>query len=544
MTILKRFSIFCFLLTFFSFSLKGQTTMWGEEGSVSFITSQNTYVKFTSTANIRTGDTLFIRQNDQAIPALVVKDLSSVSCVCVPLSDLKFNVSDKVYSIRVEGRKTIREQPVQSFVPVQLVPGSDSLKTGQVPEKKRLQQIHGYFNIASYTNLTNNSGAGSQRMKYTFSLLAKNIGDTKLSAECYIAFIHSNKNWDEIQSNLFNGLKIYNLNLSYDFSKTFSLLLGRKINPKLSNMGANDGLQFEMRFKPITVGIIAGFRPNYSDYGFNANLFQYGLYLFNQVNGKNGNMQSTLAYVEQMNDWKTDRRFLYLQHVNSLVKNLTFYGSAELDLYRMTFNTQDSSYSSNMTPRLTNLYLSLNWRVIKQLSLSFSYNNMQNVIYYQTYKSYLDKMQDPATLQGFGLQIVVRPVNKLSIGLNGAYRFEQNDPKNTKNVYGYITYSQIPGINISATASVNLIQTSFIGGAIYGLSLSRDFAKGKLYAGLGYRYVDYRYYGSEINTPQNVGEVSLTWRIYKRISFTVYYEGTFEKYNSYNRIYGQLNLGF
>jgi hypothetical protein len=255
-------------------------------------------------------------------------------------------------------------------------------------------------------------------------------------------------------------------------------------------------------------------------------------------------MQSTLAYVEQMNDWKTDRRFIYLQHVNSLVKNLTFYGSAELDLYRMVFNATDSSYSSSMTPRLTNLYLSLNWRVIKQLSLSFSYNNMQNVIYYQTYKSYLDKMQDPATLQGFGLQIVVRPVNKLSIGINGSYRFEQKDPKNTKNVYGYITYSQIPGINVSVTASVNLLQTSYIGGGIYGLSLSRDFARGKLYGSLGYRYVDYRYYGSEIYTPQNVGEVSLTWRIYKRISFTVYYEGTFEKYNSFNRIYGQLNLGF
>jgi len=542
-------SLLLFILaTLTGLTMVAQNIPWGDEGVVSFVTSQNVYVKFSSTANIRSGDTLYSRQNDAALPALIVKDLSSTSCVCIPLGEKKFNVNDRIYALKIEGRKQGKDQPVPVYttVPaVQPVPAADSLKPVQPAQKQRLQQIHGYFNVSSYTNLASTSSANSQRMKYTFSLLARNIGDSKFSAECYISFIHSNRNWGEIQKDLFNGLKIYNLNFTYDISSKYSLLLGRKINPKLSSMGANDGIQFEMRYKPITIGLIAGFRPNYSNYGFNANLFQYGIYLFNQVNGKHGNMQSTLAYVEQMNAWKTDRRYIYLQHVNSLVKNLTFYGSVELDLYRMVFNAQDSSYSSNMKPRLTNLYLSLNWRIIRQLSVNFSYNNMQNVIYYQTYKSYLDMLQDPATLQGFGLQIVLRPVNRLSIGLNGAYRFENADPKTTKNVYGYITYSQIPGIDISATASVNLLQTSYIGGGIYGLSLSKDLAKGKINIGLGYRYVDYRYYGVETTSvPQNVGEFNFTWRIYKRISVSLYYEGTFEKINSYNRIYGQLNLGF
>jgi hypothetical protein len=543
---MRSLPLFIFLSLLSGGILHGQNVAWGEAGSVSFITSQNIYVKFSSTSDIRAGDTLYTRQNEQAQAALVVKDLSSTSCVCIPVGEKKFSVNDRIWSLKTEGRKAPgEEKPVPVVVPVLPVTGNaDTARTQEAPQKKRAQQIHGYFNIASYTNLTNNSGAGSQRMKYTFSLLAKNIGDSKFSAECYMAFIHSNKNWGEIQKDLFNGLKIYNLNFTYDISDKYSLLLGRKINPKLSNMGANDGLQFEMRYKPITIGLIAGFRPNYTNYGFNANLFQYGIYLFNQVNGRNGNMQTTLAYVEQMNAWKTDRRFVYLQHINSLVKNLTFYGSAELDLYRMTFNAQDSSYSSGVSPRLTNLYLSLNWRIIRQLSVTFSYNNMQNVIYYQTYKSYLETLQDPATLQGFGLQILVRPVNRLSIGLNGAYRFEQQDPRQTSNLYGYITYSMIPGINVSATASVNLLRTSYVGGAIYGLSLSRDLAKGKVFIGLGYRYVDYNYYGMEVSTPQNVGELNFTWRIYKRIAFTVYYEGTFEQINSYNRIYGQLNLGF
>jgi len=532
------------LIAFSGQSLKGQPPIPGIDGTISFITSQNVYVKFQSTENISKGDTLFVVRNENVIPALVVTDLSSISCVCVAISDIKLNLSERVFSrksviskaeIEVTGQPPITPPPLHK---------TDSIEPPEKITSPRSQRIHGYLNIASYTNFSDNSATNSQRMKYTFSMLAKNIGNSNLSAECYISFVHSNKTWGEIQQNLFNGLKIYNLNLSYDFGKSFSMLAGRKINPKLSNMGANDGLQLEIKTKPVTIGIIAGFRPNYSDYGFNSDLFQYGAYLFNQYSGKNGNMTTTLAYVEQMNSWKTDRRFAYFQHINSLIKNLTFFGSVEVDLYRLDFNQTDSTYKSSTNPRLTNLYLSLNYRVIKQLTLSLSYNAMQNIIYYETYKSYLDKLLDPGTLQGYIFQVVYRPINKLSIGVTTSYRYEKNDPKQTKNLYGYVTYSQIPGINVSATASVVLLETSYLGGNIYGVNLSRDLVPGKLFMGINYRYVRYNYYSAESTIIQNVGELNLTWRIYKKISMSVYYEGTFEQSNQFNRIYGQLNLGF
>jgi len=309
-------------------------------------------------------------------------------------------------------------------------------------------------------------------------------------------------------------------------------------------MGANDGLQFELKFKPISIGIIAGFRPDYIDYGFNAKLFQAGAYLYNEYSAKNGSMQTTLAFIDQTNDWKTDRRFIYLQHVNSLVKNLVFFGSMEMDLYKLVFNQTDSSYSSSNIFRLTNLYLSLNYRVVRQLSLSFSYSARQNVIYSETYKSLLDKLTDPQTLQGYSLQAVIRPVNMLAIGLTAGYRFEPADAKPSKNFYGYISYSQIPGIKIAATATVTILQTSYINGNIYGFGISKDLFAGKLYGGLTYRYTDYKFYNNEFSSVQNVGEVNLSWRIWKKFSLSVYYEGTWEKANQYNRIYGQLNLGF
>jgi hypothetical protein len=230
--------------------------------------------------------------------------------------------------------------------------------------------------------------------------------------------------------------------------------------------------------------------------------------------------------------------------VNSLVKNLTFFGSVEFDLYKLNYNSVDSTYNSVNVFALTNLYLSLNYRVIKQLSLSFSYSARQNVIYYETYKSLLDKLSDPQTLQGYSLQAVIRPVTRLSIGLTAAYRAEKTDPKPTKNFYGYITYSQIPGINIGVTGTVTILQTSYVNGNIYGIGISKDLVPGKLFGGLTYRYTDYTYVGAEYSTIQNVGEISLNWRMWKRFSLSLYYEGTWDKPEQYNRIYAQLNLGF
>ena len=546
-------ALFPFMLALLAgISLAGQNPGDLPEGTVSYITSQNVYVKFASTDGFTAGDTLFIRKGTTLVPALVVNDLSSISCVCTPVSNVKVTLSDKVWHRPVKAKEPPKTGPTPVPAPVPATSGTGNRpETASTPDSayavtpassKPKQQIRGYLSIGSYSDFSDQT-SNSQRMKYAFSLTARNIGSTNLSAECYISFVHNNKQWDEIRKDLFNGLKIYNLAVNYDFGTRASILLGRKINPKLSNMGPNDGLQFELRFKPISIGIIAGFRPDYTDFGFDANLFQAGGYLYNEYAAKNGVMQTTLAFVQQTNSWKTDRRFIYLQHVNSLVKNLTFYGTVEMDLYHLVLNTQDSTYSSSSSPRLSNLYLSLSYRLKRKLNLSFSYSARKNVIYYETYKNYLDRLLDPQTLQGFLLQVNYRPVSRLSIGVTGAYRYMKQDPKPSENIYVYATYSEIPGIGIAATVSYTMLGTAYLKGNVYSAGISRDFAKGKLYAGLTYRYVDYRYYSLE-KLPQNIGEANLTWRIYKKIALSVYYEGTFENIHQFNRIYGQLNLGF
>ena len=68
------------------------------EGTVSFVSSQSTYIKYKSTAGFLIGDTLFTSINNQLIPTLLIKNLSSTSVVCSSISSFKFNINDKIYA--------------------------------------------------------------------------------------------------------------------------------------------------------------------------------------------------------------------------------------------------------------------------------------------------------------------------------------------------------------------------------------------------------------------------------------------------------------
>ena len=540
------------ILIFSVDNLNSQTLQGTLEGSVSYISSQNVYVKFQSTDGISAGDTLFYSQNNKMVPVLKVTDKSSISCVCLPISSIKLNVGDKILSKAVQLSQTKTEEPVSTSVTTQNIQAIDSVVVVPLDKKKSRQKIHGNLAVASYFNTTNTVGANTQNMQYTFSLGAQNIGESRLSAECYITFYQKldSTGRSEIKQDIFNGLKIYNLALSYEIGKSSKIWLGRKINPRISNMGAVDGLQYELKLKSFTLGALAGSRPDYRNYSFNANLLQYGAFISHDLQSKKGFMQTTLAFVQQNNSGVTDRRFAYLQHSNGLVKNLTFFGSVQFELYNKVYVPKDtvahidSSYKSSSAPKLSNLYLSLRYRVIRQLSFSLSYSAMNNIIYYETYKSFIDKMLEYETSQGYLFQVYAQPAKRLSIGVTAGYRFQKKDPKPSKNLNAYLTYSQIPGIGISATANFLLMETAYLSGKVYGLGISRDLVPGVLFASLNYKNVNYTYVGSDYKTLQNAVEASLYWRIYKKIAFSLYYEGTFEKIDTYNRIYGQLSVGF
>ncbi len=543
-SITMRLLLPLFLLLLFGLDLKSQTIGGVAEGTISYVTSQSVYVKFESTEGISAGDTLFELKEKKMIPVLLVKELSSISCVCVPLSSGKLSVNDKIQASPKSSKQPETPTPVILPAVQPEVAKNDTVTSQTVTPASPKESISGRISVSSYSNFSSVSDL-SQRMRYTFSMNALNISNSKVSAETYISFVHKLKEWSEVKEDIFNGLKIYSLSVNYAINKNNNLWFGRKMNPRLSNVGAIDGLQYETKFKSITLGAFAGARPDYMNYSFNFSLLQYGGYFGHDYVKKNGgSAQTSLAIVEQKNNGFTDRRFAYLQHSNSLLQKLYFFGSIEFDLYNKVLNTQDSSYTQDNTPNLSNMYFSLRYKVIKQLSVSLSYSERQNIIYYETYKSIVDQLLEEATMRGFMLQLNYRPIKNMTVGANAGYRYSKKDARPSKNLYTYVTYSNVPWLNASATVSATLLESVYLSGKIYSLGLSRDVIPGKLYGGISYRYVNYKFVSAETPLIQNMAELNMTWRIMKKMSFSFNYEGTFEKDRNYDRIYINLTQRF
>lgn len=490
--------------------------------------------------DISEGDTLYIRQGDIDVPALQIKNLSTVSCVCVPLLTYTFRVSDDVYAyLKLDIPSEVVGEPASTDTnQITEVLEADSSQEDSANKKQLKQEISGRLSVSSYSHFSNEEVDMSQRMRYTFSLRANNLGNSKLSAESYLSFSHTNTNWEEVVDNIFKGLKIYNLSLKYDFNESMHLSFGRKINPKLSSVGAIDGLQFEKNFRAITVGAIVGSRPDYEDYGVNLDLLQYGIYLGHELAGKKGNMQSTFALIEQTNQSMTDRRFAYFQHTNMLIKNLFLFACAEVDLYKIVDDVQETTFD------LSNTYLSLRYRIIRPLTVGLSYSNRNQIIYYETYKDFLERLLESEALQGLRFRTSYRPAKNLFIHVSAGYRFRKEDPRPSKNLNGTLSYSHIPGIGAAITLSSTWLETSYINGMVYGAGISKDLVPGKLSGGLKYQYVDYLYLNSEMALIQNVVEANLSWMIYRKLSLSVYYEGTFEKGVPYHRLYINISKRF
>jgi hypothetical protein len=534
-----RFVIFIFSLFIFSAELNGQSVSENIPGKISFVSSQNVYVKFKSTEGISAGDTLFILSNRKLTPVLIVKNLSSVSCVCTSISSKSLPVSLDILA-RKKGQavkpdvngigKSVKEIPVQA---VPLDTAKKSFYTDQIK-----QRINGSISVYSYSDFSNTSAKNSTQLRYNYTLDARNIGNSKFSVQNYITFRHKLGEWSTIQSNIFNALKIYTFAVRYDPNKTTNITLGRTINYNLSSIGAMDGLQVEKTFNKFSVGAVAGFRPDYTDYSFNSKLFQYGGYLALNTKSEERFTQTSLAFMEQMNNMKTDRRFLYFQHSNSILNNMYFFSTFEIDLYTVKNDIPQNTFD------LTGLYLSLRYRMTKNLTITGSYDQRKNILFYETYKSLIDSVLENERRQSFRLQVNYRITSNLTLGIESGYRFQNTDPHPSRNINGYLTYYQLPGLNVSVTLNGTYLESAFMNGKVFGADISKDLLKGRLQATIGYRYIDYTLPENKMSIIQNIGEMGLYWQFSKKMSFSANYEGTFEKNDKYNRVYLQLRKRF
>ena len=530
------------LLFVFTFFITGIVNVNAQEisfteGAVSYIAGQNIYVKFLTTEGIENGDTLYMMNNEIYEPVLIVQHRSSISCLCVPVNSIQLKVSDKIFS-----KKAKKPEPELPVVVPESVPEKDvneqvlTSPVTEITKSKTQQDIDGRLSLASYSNFSNSSSPDITRFRYTLNMNATNIANSKLSAETYISFTHKLNEWDLVKNDINNALKIYSLALEYNFNKSATLWIGRKINQNIANAGAIDGIQFQYEVNKLFFGVAAGSRPDFQDYSYNFNLFEYGAYAGHNLLTLNGYVQTTLAFFEQRNNSNIDRRFVYFQHSNSYIKNLNIFSSFELDLYSLENGVPSNSVS------LTSLFLSVNYRLSKRISLFGSYDNRKNVIYYETFRNYSEEVLNQASRQGLRFRINYRPVNNLMLTANAGTRFMKTDPRPTNTYNGTASYSNLPGIKAMLSLSANLMQTSYLDGVVYGARLSKDFIRGKINTMLNYRYVNFQYANINSDLRQHIGEIDVTYQFSKRMYMSVNFESTFQESEKYNRIY--LNLRY
>jgi len=516
--------LFLIILVFAGISLRAQNSDNFIKGNVSYISSQNVYVQFVSTDDIEIGDTIFISKNDSYQALMIVKNKSSISCIGTLIQGNIPAVSNLVFARKKAESTPIEVVAQKSKEGIALNDQAILLAKNEKLSTADKTSITGRVSLSGYINNTSDTTINST-FRFNLSINARHIANSNFSAECDLTLTNRNtfrpfvnlQSVDSMKlinfSQTFNDIRIYNLALKYDISNTASVVFGRKINTNLANIGAIDGLQFENAGKNFSYGAVVGSRPDTYTYAINPNLFQYGAYISHQLSEKNSFMQTSVAFFNQTKNMLTDRRFAYIQHSNSLLKNLNFFGSAEVDLYGLQNNRPITTFN------LTSAYLSLRWSALRNLSLAVSYDARKNIFYYETYKNYVDSVLDKETRQGFKLQMNYHPISHLNWGATVGYRLATATSDQSENAYTYLTYSQVPYIDASFTLNVTALKTSYLTGMIYGASLSRDFLNGKLYTELSYQNVNYTF-NTTTQLLENIADINLSWRITRKLIFS------------------------
>ncbi len=270
------------VLIFSSATLMAKEIRSKKDGKISFITSQNIYIKFENTEGISTGDTAYYNHKGKFIPVMVVQFLSSTSCSGKKISGINLKIGDNVtvWSLNdepevVTNKKAGNEKDSNLVNDIQ----QQEIRKDKFKIPVHRSNFYGSFTANSLSGFANYANSvGTQRWRYTLNLHAENINDSPFSFTNYMNFSYLTSNWSNIKTNVFNNLKIYDLSLGYKVNN-FSIWLGRHMNNNISSVGPIDGLQIEKGFGKFAFGGVIGSRPDFLHLGLNSNLFEFGAYI-------------------------------------------------------------------------------------------------------------------------------------------------------------------------------------------------------------------------------------------------------------------------
>lgn len=510
------------------------------KGSVTFKTSKNIYVRFANTERFQIGDTLSWFHQNAPIKSLIIRQKSSASCMVENVYPQSPEIGQEVYMVmppKVVSPVSVPEVAISETNP----PASDvtpavTLDTiaafGQNPLLSSLkkQSISGRFTLSTNSSFQQDQSDKIQRLRASAALNFQNIGNSDFSLHSYFTYRHR-YGIDQLTSDFYDDFKILSLAAHWQAAPKLQFWLGRRNNRYLANLGAIDGMQTEFEAGKFSYGVFAGTRPDFQNFTFNANLPQIGVYAVRKDQFGNGTGETSIAIAEQRNHFKTDRRFLYFQHQNQFLNHLQFFVSTELDLYKKI----QSEVSTK--PQLTSLYTSLRYKIRKNLSVTASYDNRRNVIYYESYQTFIDQLVAQETRQGVRLQLQWHIWKNIQLSGSSFLRYQGNNPKPTKNHIATLNINRIVGNRLNSTLTFNQLESFYFKGYIAGARMADQFWKGKIQLDLNYRFVNYTFFQGATTLKQQIIGANLNLLLIKNTSLILSYEITSEPNTDVHRYF-------
>lgn len=491
------------------------------QGEVSFTTSSNIYVRFSTTEHIAVGDTLYRKEGIQLMPCMVVSQKSSNSTVNKSLNGCQLKVGDKVFFDKEIVFKQNKEDTdvipiIEEPLEKPLSEEENVIEDESATKPLYQQKVRARLSLATYSNLSTFGDDDRHRIMLRGNINARNINNSKFSFESYVNYRQNVLKPGINPDGETRFLRLYNLALTYDVNPSMHISLGRKVNRKISSIGAIDGLQVEKCFGNFFVGAVGGFKPDLFKFDFNSELLQYGGYIGLSSNNRNLYSQSTIGVLEQKNGMAVDRRYAYFQHSSTINRKLTLFGSAEVDLYQRINEVATTS------PRLTNLYVSSRYRFNKIISLTVSYDTRKRIIYYETLRTEVENiLADDQARQGLRGRLNIQPIRYLNIGGSYSRRFQSNGDNKSENINVSIGHSKLPFVGGRLSFNGNMNESNYLRTRIVGARYGRSIIKRKLSADFYYRMVEHQYIGNVSKTTQHFFGTSFRWRLNKKLSLSV-----------------------
>ncbi len=520
-----------------SVSLAQSTGLTSIEGTISFISSQNCYVKFSSTEGLQVGDTLCIGQKSDSTGAVVLRYISTHSVAGEQVASQKHTLEVNQKLVGYVSRKQEKVERIEN------TPKSSSLLSFVPSEVKAEKKdpyafkISGRLSEQLASDFAQEKELEVQQFRTMLNFTAENIFTPKLNFVNYLMYSYREDDWARVKTSPFDFIRVYDLAFSYQCDSSTSIWAGRHLNYRMANAGAIDGLQIESSYKSFIGGAVIGSRPSFADYGYDIKYFQYGFYV-----GKVDHyadykeMENIFAFFNQTYQMKTDRRFIYLQHSNNLIPNGYIFASSELDLYKREAGVGKTSLT------LTSLYTSFRYTPGRVVSMNITYDARRNVIYYESYRTFLENLLDNELRQGLRANVYIRPLNSLNIGLNSGYRYQQSSNKPTKDYGSTIYYAGIPYLTTDINAAGTYLTGDYLKGYNWNVEMNKIIDR--LYISAGYRQNNFTYISSSYLYIQKSIYSYISYSLSRLLTVAVNYEGLFQKDNKSNRFFIDITTRF